>query len=97
MATYTVAPSQVSPVIDEIQSASQRITQMIETLKSDLNASLAEWQTPEAKVAYDQAQQKWDQASAQMPVLLGVMRDTLDGVINDYANAEKVGAGLFGH
>ncbi len=96
MATYTVAPAQVSTVIDEIQSASQRIMQMIETLKGDLNASLAEWQTPQAKVAYDQAQAKWDQAGQQMPVLLGVMRDTLDGVINDYANAEKVGSGLFG-
>ncbi|GIM87868.1 WXG100 family type VII secretion target [Salinispora arenicola] len=94
MAQYTIDFSAARATVAHMQDAQRRIQDSLRTLDEHSRKSLQRWDS-DAKVAYAQCKHDWDQAAAQMPVLLGQATRALDAIMAQYAGAERAGASMW--
>ncbi|NLE97630.1 MAG: WXG100 family type VII secretion target [Propionibacterium sp.] len=79
--------------IASLRKAHRELTELLEALKGELNASLGAWED-NARHAYQEVQRQWDQSAARqseiierMPLLLGNIADGYD--TTERANASR--------
>jgi len=95
MVTYAVNVSNVQEVADEMGAIARYINGLLEGLDDGTKQNLAEWAGP-AREAYDVAKAKWDAAAADMSVQANSAQNSLSLIVDNYANAEYQGLGLWG-
>lgn len=93
MSDFQINFPQALAVIDQVKSANQTITDRLQQLDGQINEALKMWESQDAKIAYDEAKKRWDQAAQQMNLILQQSYGTLDGVVERYGFSEKRTAG----
>lgn len=84
-----------------LQETSGHIQTALATLRSQLGqlerdaAPLVQTWSGDAKQAYEQRQQTWRQASAELAEILGGIKHALDESVADYQQTEQHNANLF--
>ena len=96
MVTYAVNMSNVQEVAAEMQIISGKIQSMVADLNDAQTINLADWTGP-AKDAYHTDQNIWNNASADMAAQAQNAQNALSTIVDNYANAEYQGLGLWGH
>ncbi|MET9631663.1 hypothetical protein ABZX92_29790 [Lentzea sp. NPDC006480] len=77
-----------SSVAAEIMDSNTRIRAELDSLNSDLVQSLASWQTPESRRAYNENKVRWDNAANSMPVSLQIGSEILTGITDRMGRTE---------
>jgi WXG100 family type VII secretion target len=77
-----------------IQSAIQALDSHLDRLETDAAPLVATW-SGEARLAYQERQATWRQASAHLETLLRDIKRGLDQSIADYQHTERHNANLF--
>ncbi len=78
----------------DVMKAAKDIEARLDQLETDLNPLRADW-NGNAKLAYDDAKKKWDQAMIDMTTLLGQASRGVDSSNQEYKAADQRGAGRF--
>ena len=79
----------------DVMKAAKDIEARLDQLESELNPLKSDW-NGNAKMAYDQAKAKWDQAIYEMRDLLNDTHLQVTSSNDDYRAADRQGAALFG-
>lgn len=77
-----------------IQVALNRLETQLGQLEQDAAPLVASWEG-DARLAYDQRQAKWRQASNDMKIMLSDIKRAVDESVADYQSTEKRAANLF--
>lgn len=78
----------------DVMQAAKDIEARLDQLESDLNPLRGDW-NGNAKMAYDSAKAKWDQAMTEMITLLQQASQGVDSSNAEYRAADQRGAGRF--
>jgi len=78
----------------DVMTAAKDIDSRLNQLEDDLKPLAQDW-TGAAKLAYDQAKAKWDQAIADMIVILQQASQNVSTSNEEYKAADKRGEGRF--
>ncbi|MGN0064161.1 MAG: WXG100 family type VII secretion target [Nocardioides sp.] len=78
----------------DVRTAARRIESRLDELESQLNPLRNDW-NGNAKLAYDQAKAKWDQAMTEMIELLDRASMGVSQSNDEYRQADQRGAGRF--
>jgi early secretory antigenic target protein ESAT-6 len=93
-AQLTVNFARLVETSGHIQSAIGSLRSQLSQLEADAAPLVATW-SGEAKLAYEQRQATWRQASAELSAMLESIKRGLDESIADYQRTEKHNVGLF--
>jgi WXG100 family type VII secretion target len=88
MGTYSVSIAQVDATVAQAETISQQISQILTSLESDIQRTLAQW-TGSAQAAYATSQAQWHAAAQNMPVALTQAKATLENIAQGYGLAEQ--------
>ncbi|SFR29918.1 hypothetical protein SAMN04488564_12411 [Lentzea waywayandensis] len=78
--TYTYSGAINQRVAAEIMDANTRVKRELDDLHTSLQSSLAAWQSPTSRDAYNARKTRWDNAAAAMPVSLQMGSEILTNV-----------------
>src|SRR5258708_23084344 len=96
MTTYNVNMSVGDEVASERGVIAAGIEQMLTDLNTAVTTRLADWQAISRALGYQQAQDNWNRAAADMPIQADNARKSLSSILENYQIAEIQGRSLWG-
>lgn len=88
MSDYTkVDAGQMQQGIADLTKAHRAVTEYLQSLESELNSSLAQWDGS-AREAYSQAKAQWDQAANRMSEVIAKMSSVMTNISDNYGANE---------
>ncbi len=89
MSDFTaVDKAAMSEGISDLSNAHTRLKDLLDSLESELNSSLAKWDGA-AREAYRTAKHEWDQAARHMQSVVDKMKVVLTQIADNYDSNER--------
>ncbi|MGH3431425.1 MAG: WXG100 family type VII secretion target [Thermocrispum sp.] len=94
MTRYTFDFTMAEAVAGHMAQITKQIQTMLEDLHSEVQGSLAEWESS-AREAYNVAKAEWDAAAARMPDALAKGQAALTQISGGYSQVETHGVNMW--
>jgi WXG100 family type VII secretion target len=92
--TYGVDMFQVQTIAGEMESITQQIQQLIQSLEEEARSSLQNW-TGDAKTTYAECKAKWDNAAHNMAAAATKATTSLVQINQAYNTGERQGVSMW--
>ncbi|AKK04876.1 WXG100 family type VII secretion target [Corynebacterium mustelae] len=86
---------EIEAAAGDIQSTSGRINALLDAIKSQIQPMVASWEGDSA-IAYQEAQNKWDRAAAELNTVLATISQTVRSGNDRMSDVNRMAASSWG-